>query len=109
LKLACAWILACLAATSVYAADVFTVDAALWDRPRSARAVFDQPGVQQAVALYLSRPGARLVLHHGYGQEPVLQAEELRLWLMALAVDGARVSLVNDIKPQESMKIEVVQ
>ena len=98
-----------MSASAVHAADLFKVEPALWDRPRSARAVLEQPAVRQAIELYLSRPGARLILHHGYGQEPVLQAEELRLWLMALAVDGARVSLVNDIKPQESMTIEVVK
>ena len=53
------------------------------------------------------RPG--FVIHHGYGQEALLQAEELRMWLMALAIDGARVSLINDVKPKEPLKIEVTQ
>ena len=38
---------------------------------------------------------------------PVLQAEELRMWLMSLAVDGGRVVVTGDMKPQESLKIEV--
>ena len=105
LALALIW----LAAAGAQAADLFTVAPELWDRPRSARAVFEQPPVRQALNLYLSRPGARLVIHHGYGQDPLLQAEELRAWLMALAVDGARISLINDVKLNEPIKIEVLQ
>jgi hypothetical protein len=102
-------VLLCTAAATARAADIVTVPAALWDRPRSARAVLDQPAVRQALEQYLARPAARLVIHHGYGQDPLLQAEELRLWLMALAIDGARVSLINYVRPNEPLKLEVVQ
>lgn len=98
-----------VAALSAAADDVFSVAPDLWDRPRSARAVLDQPAVRKALDQYLARPAARLVIHHGYGQEALLQAEELRMWLMALAIDGVRVSLIIDIKPQEPLKIEVTQ
>ena len=97
------------AALSAGADDVFAVAPDLWDRPRSARAVLHQPAVRKALDQYLARPTARLVIHHGYGQEALLQAEELRMWLMALAIDGARVSLIADVKPREPVKIEVTQ
>ena len=106
---ALAWSLACAFAASAQAADVFTLPPELWDRPRSARAVLEQPAVKQAIALHLSQPGSRLVIHHGYGQDPLLQAEELRAWLMALAIDGARISLANDVKAHESLNIEIVK
>jgi hypothetical protein len=101
--------LGCAVAISAQAGDMFTVAPDLWDRPRSARAVLDQPAVRRALDQYLAQPAARLVIHHGFGQEPLLQAEELRMWLMALAIDGARVSLTNDIRPQEALKIEVIK
>jgi len=104
----CAVLLA-LAAAGARAEDIYTVSPALWDRPRSARTVHEQPAVRQALASHLAHPGSRLVIHHGYGQEPLAQAEELRAWLMALAVDGARVSLINDVHPNEPLKIEVVK
>lgn len=104
-----AWVLACAFTVSAQAADVFSLPPELWDRPRTARVVLEQPAVKQALNLHLSQPGSRLVIHHGYGQDPLLQAEELRAWLMALAVDGARISLVNDVKPNESLNIEVVK
>ena len=97
------------AAAAAQAADMFTVAPELWDRPRTARTVLEQPPVKQAISLHLSRPGSRLLIHHGYGQDPLLQAEELRAWLMALAVDGARISLINDVKLNEPLKIEVLQ
>jgi hypothetical protein len=104
-----AWVLLCAVAAPVWADDIFTVPPALWDRPRSARAVLDQPAVRQAVELYLARPASRLVIHHGNGQDPLAQAEEFRAWLLALAVDGARIDLRNDIRSNEALKIEVVK
>lgn len=101
--------LLCTAADLALAADMFTVAPELWDRPRSARAVLDQPAVRQAVNVHLSQPGSRLVIHHGYGGDPLLQAEELRAWLMALAIDGARISLINDGRPSEPLKIEILK
>ena len=106
---ALAWSLACAFAASAQAADIFTLSPELWDRPRSARAVLEQPAVKQAIAMHLSQPGSRLVIHHGYGQDPLLQAEELRTWLMALAIDGARISLVNDVQSPQSFNIAVVK
>lgn len=68
----------------------------LWDRPRSAAAVMAQDAVRQAVAAYHARAGSRMVIVHGGRQEAQLQAEELRSWLMALAVDGSRLLLRAD-------------
>lgn len=65
----------------------------LWDRPRSAQTVMAQPAVRQAVAALQARSDARLQIVHGPRQEAQLQAEELRAWLIALAVEGARVRL----------------
>jgi hypothetical protein len=105
--LAC--VLLCAVAAPAAADDIFTVPPALWDRPRSARAVLAEPAVRQAVELHLARSASRLVIHHGNGQEPLAQAEEFRAWLLALAIDAARVSLVNDTRPHEALKIEVVK
>ena len=78
------------AALSATAADV---TAELWDRPRSAQTVMAQPAVRQAVAACLAKGSVRIRVVHGPRQEAQLQAEELRAWLIALAVDGDRVQL----------------
>ncbi len=96
-------------ATIAVAAQTFVVPPDLWDRPRSGRAVIDQPAVRQAVGAWLALPGARLVVHHGPGQESQLAAEELRSWLAALAVEPSRISLRNGLKPSEPLRIEVVR
>lgn len=82
-----------LLATPVQAADLAPE---LWDRPRSAQAVLAQPAVQQAVAAYQGSSAARIVIIHGPRQEAQLQAEELRAWLVALALDSARLQLRAD-------------
>lgn len=98
-----------MSAAMAQAAEFFPVAPELWDRPRTARAVLEQPAIRQALNLHLAQPGSRLVIHHGYGQDPLLQAEELRAWLMALAVDGERISLINDVVPKQPLKIEILK
>ncbi len=89
------------------AAEFMVVPNELWDRPRTGRGVLDTPGIRQAVQLLLARPNAGLVIHHGRGQDPQLAAEELRAWLIALAVEAARISLSNDLQGNEPLKLEV--
>ncbi len=69
------------------------VAAELWDRPRSAQTVMAQPAVQQAMTAYLAKGSVRIRVVHGTRQDAQLQAEELRAWLIALAVEGGRVQL----------------
>jgi hypothetical protein len=80
----------------------------LWDRPRSAQAVMAQPAVQQAVAAYQASGIARIVIIHGLRQEAQLQAEELRAWLVALAVDSARLQLRTD-PAATAIRMEVME
>ena len=68
----------------------------LWDRPRSAQAVMAQPRPDAQPAALQSRSDARLLIVHGTPTEAQLQAEELRAWLVALAVEGARLQLGAD-------------
>jgi hypothetical protein len=101
--LAAGWMLAAFAA----AAQTFVVPPELWDRPRSAKAVLEQPAVRQAVNAWLAQPGARLVLRHGSGADSLLAAEELRSWLAALAIEPSSITLRNDLRPSEPLQLEV--
>lgn len=78
-----------------------------WDRPRSAQTVLAQPVIRQAVAALQSRSDARLLLVHGAREESRVQAEELRAWLVALAVEGARVRLRAD-PAAATIRLEIV-
>ncbi len=102
-------IAACLQAAGAHGAEVFALSHELWDRPRTGRALLDQAGVKQAMKAYVAQPGSRLVVHHGPGAESLARAEELRTWLMALAVDAPRISLVSDAGTREPLKIEVMK
>ena len=104
-----AWALLTACMPAALAAEVFAVPSELWDRPRAARAVLGEAVVKQAVNAHLAQPGSRLVIHHGLGQDPMLQAEELRAWLMVLAVDAEHISLVANPKLRESLNIEIVK
>lgn len=88
-------------------AQSFVVSPELWDRPRTGRTVLEQPAIREAVKVHLGRKGSRLVVHHGPTQESRLLAEELRAWLIALALDPARATLQNDLKLGEPLRLEV--
>jgi hypothetical protein len=98
-----------LVAALAAAAQSFVVPPELWDRPRSGRAVLEQPAIRQAVNACLAQPGSRLIVRHAPGQESLLAAEELRSWLAALAVEPGRISLRNDLKTSEPLQLEVVR
>ena len=69
-----------------------------------------------AAALLLLRPGQapaardpmlRVLIRHGVRGEAPLQAEALRGWLTALAIESSRVERVNDLGAGERLMIEV--
>jgi hypothetical protein len=72
-------------------ATAWPVGDELWDRPRSAEAIRRLPAIRAAVAALLGTPGTSLVIRHAAGQNDGLRAEELRHWLVALAVEPGRV------------------
>jgi hypothetical protein len=89
------------------AADGRAVAAELWDRPRGARAILAEPRVRQAVQAWAAQSGARLVIRHAPVQDAAVQAEELRDWLVALAVDPERTSVRSGLAPGEPLRLEV--
>lgn len=99
-------VLLALAASHAHA-QTFAVPPELWDRPRTARAVLEQDSVRRAVAAALAKPEAQIVIHHAAGQEPLVQAEELRSWLAALAIDSRRTVLRADAAPGAPITLEI--
>lgn len=77
-------------------AERLTLPSELWDRPRSAALVAAQPVLQHSVAQLLAHPAARLLIHHDGSDDGISRAEELRAWLIALAVDSKRIELNTD-------------
>ena len=90
-------------------AQLHEVPAELWDRPRTGADIVAQESVKRAVNAAIAQPDSRLVIHHGVGQESLLHAEELRSWLIALALDGRRIVLRSDQPAGATLKIEVIQ
>lgn len=80
----------------------------LWDRPRSGRLVMVLPVVREAMDRLLAKPEARLVIRHPPGAEPGLQAEELRAWLVAHAVEPGRIAVRGDLAPKQPIELELI-
>jgi len=99
-------VVAALLALPVWAAPL-PLPAELWEQPRTAQAVLAQPLLRQAVAALLSRPGAILAIHYGGGEEAALRAEELRAWLIALAVNDEQIVLAGDLAGSGELQIEL--
>jgi hypothetical protein len=94
------------ASVAVQAADV---PPELWDRPRTGAIVLAQESINQVVGAALAEPHAQILIHHPAGQEAQIQAEELRAWLGALAIDPRRVVLRGDLGPGVPTKLELVR
>jgi hypothetical protein len=75
-------------------AQSFVVPPELWDRPRSGRAVLEQPAIRQAVNACLAQPGSRLIVRHAAGQESLLAAEELRSWRWRSSPGASRCATI---------------
>lgn len=104
LVFAAAW----LALNGLAHAEHFAVPAELWDKPRSGAAIIAQPVLKYTVMTLLDQSGARLLIHHEQREEALLQAEELRAWLSALAVDNTRIELIADGLRGHGLNLELV-
>lgn len=82
------------------------IDPALWDRPRTAQTVLEQPALRQIAEVYFAGDGMRIRIVHGARQEAQLQAAELRAWLIALGMDGLRLQLRED-KAASGLRVEI--
>jgi hypothetical protein len=49
------------------------------------------------------------VIHHATGQEPLSQAEELKSWLTALAIDSRRILLRSGLPTGAPLRLEVIE
>lgn len=83
------------------------VPAELWEQPRSGNAVLAQPALRECVQGYLAQPASRILVHHNGSEESQLQADELRAWLIALAVEAGRIELLQDLKLNQNLRIEL--
>lgn len=101
-------VLLALGLSQVARAQSFAVPPELWDRPRSAQAVMDLPPVREAVQVYLANAGARMVIRHARGPESVLYAEELKAWLVALAIESSRITLDASAQISDRLTLEVI-
>jgi hypothetical protein len=99
---------AAFVSTTVQAAISCPVPPELWDRPRSGRALLELDAIRPCIGELVREPSRRLTIHHGTGGEGLLQAEELRSWLAALAVDPNRVDFANDLQRNQGIVLEVV-
>lgn len=105
------WLLACAIVSCALGASAQSVDIPpeLWDRPRTGRAVLDHENIRRVINVGLDKPDAQIVIHHAAGQEPLVQAEELKSWLTALAIDSRRIMLRADAAAGSPMRLEIVQ
>ncbi|HCA26578.1 MAG TPA: hypothetical protein DEP05_02870 [Betaproteobacteria bacterium] len=80
---------------------------ALWALPRTGRIMLAQPAVRQAVDGYLQHPNIYLIIHRAAGDESTAKAEELRSWLISLAVEPSRLSVIGDLAANQPLRIEI--
>ncbi len=80
----------------------------LWDRPRSGRAVLAVAAVRAAITALSTDPATRFRIVHPAGVDGMLQAEELRTWLIAHAIEPERIALQAGPAGREPLRLEIV-
>lgn len=101
------WLLAALLIPATVFAETLTLTADHWARPRSAAYVASLPEVRRALEIYERQPEGVVVLHHAATDEAALWAEELRGWLVALGLPSARIRIVVELRPHDTLRMEV--
>lgn len=96
-----------LTAPGALAAPACPVPPGLWDRPRSGAAILALEPIRPCVQALLEQPGVKLTIRHAPGVEGGLQAEELRSWFVALALDPDRIDLAGDLDRREPLRLDV--
>lgn len=96
-----------LAGAPALAAPSCPVPSEIWDRPRSGRALLGEEAIRPCLGPAARDPALRVLIRHGSRGEAPLQAEELKGWLAALAIEPSRVDLVNDLGANDRVVIEV--
>jgi hypothetical protein len=87
----------------------YTLDAALWARPRSGQSVVALPPVRDAVRQLLNQPGSQLAIRYPGGEEGSLWAEEIRDWLVALGLEPQLLIMQPGLAHDDRIELQVVQ
>ena len=103
-----AFIASCLAHVHAAHGESFQVPPELWDRPRTGQVVLAVPAIRQSVNALLASPQAKLAVRHPPGVESAALAEELRAWLVAHAVEPARILVRADLQARQAMQLDVL-
>lgn len=109
------WLIALLALTPLltwseltFSAQMFPLPAEFWEQPRTGKAVLEQAALRMSVAALLEQPDGALVIHYASDEESLLRAEELRAWLIALAVEATQIELAGDLSASDELQIEIM-
>lgn len=78
---------------SAAAAPMYVMSAEVWMRPRQGADLLADEKLRELVLGLDQAPGSRLQIHYPGGEAGGLWAHELRSWLIALGVPGARIEL----------------
>ena len=80
------------------------VPSSFWDWPRSGEAILSSKEMQPCISAYLADSKSTLIIRHGTGVDSALHADELRAWLISLAVNPSRIHDAADLP--EGLSIE---
>lgn len=102
-------IIACLILTMASRATLAacTVPQEFWDWPRSAGSVLASKDIRPCIDAYLTDPVSKLVIHHGKDGEDALHFDELRAWLISLAISPSRIIEAADL-PARGLSLETL-
>ncbi len=88
-------------------ADTRVLTLAEWSVPRNGGTVLAMPPLRETIAELTRRPETSLLLRYPGGEAGTLWAEELRAWLVALAVDPQRIELHRGSRTADTIELSL--
>jgi hypothetical protein len=97
-----------LVAAPVSAAEVWTLAAADWARPRYGEWLASHPPLVAAIEALQQSPHSVLQLRYPGGDEGALWVGELQAWLVALGLESERIEALPGSSAGDAIQLEVI-
>ncbi|WP_125180465.1 hypothetical protein [Thiohalobacter thiocyanaticus] len=93
---------------AVSAAPMYVMSAEVWMRPRQGADLLADERLRELVLGLDEQSGSRLLIHYPGGEAGGMWAHELRSWLIALGVPGARIELAPGGVREAALGVELL-
>ncbi|ARU31080.1 hypothetical protein CAP31_04880 [Sulfuriferula sp. AH1] len=88
-------------------AETCVLDDAFWLQPRSGMTILNEPSIKPCITELLADDTSRMTIIYSDTDESGVSANELRQWLVALALPAGRIILKKTAASTDPIRLEI--